>query len=162
MPQKSQLTEDMVKPIVKNLLLDPRLLKDAISESGIEIVPKQSTPTHNKEIIEESVTCSLVKNEIFMKNLIAKLTPALLASEEFHTAIEMQIEKKVNEKLKKACEKMKENTKNLEEKLEELPHSRRNCLLIHGLKKEKNSRVLRPCLLIPSSSSFTLASMSQR
>ena len=64
----------MVKPIVKNLLLHPTLLKGAISESGIEIVPKQSTPTHNKEITEESVTCSLVKNEIFMKNLIAELT----------------------------------------------------------------------------------------
>ena len=46
----------------------------------------------------------------------------------------MQIEEKVNEKLKKACEKMKENTKNLEEKLD----GRRNCLLIHGIKKEKN------------------------
>ena len=139
MPQRSQITEDMVKPIVKNLLLDPTLLKDAISESGIEIVPKQSTPTHNKEITEESVTCFLVKNEIFMKNLIAKLTTALLASEDFHSAIEMQIEEKVNEKLKKACEKMKENTKNLEEKLEELSqYSRRNYLLIHGIKKEKN------------------------
>ena len=63
MPQKSQVTEDMVKPIVKNLLHNPTLLKDAISESGIEIVPKQSTPTHNKEITGESVTCSLVKNE---------------------------------------------------------------------------------------------------
>ena len=71
MPQKSQITEDMVTPIVKNLLLDPTLLKNAISESGIEIAPKQSTPTHNKKITEESVTCSLVKNEIFMKNLIA-------------------------------------------------------------------------------------------
>ena len=139
MPQKSQITEDMVKLIVKNLLLDQALLKDAISESGIEIVPKQSTPTHNKEITEESVTCSLLKNEIFMKNLIAKLTYALLASEDFHSAIEMQIEEKVNEKLKKACEKMKENTKIQEEKLEELSqYSRRNCLLIHGIKKEKN------------------------
>ena len=111
MPQKSQIIEDMVKPIVKNLLLDPTLLKDAISESGIEIVPKQSTPTHNKEITEESVTCSLVKNEIFMKNIIAKLTTALLASEDFHSAIEMQMEEKVNEKFKKACEKMKKTPK---------------------------------------------------
>ena len=55
-----------------------------------------------------------------MKNLIDKLTTALLASEDFHSATEMQIEEKVNEKLKKACEKMKKNTKNLEEKLEEL------------------------------------------
>ena len=78
MPQKSEITEDMVKPIVKNLLLDPTLLKDAISESGIEIVPKQSTPTHNKEITEGNVTCSLVKNEMVMKNLIAKLTAQLL------------------------------------------------------------------------------------
>ena len=66
----------MVKLIVKNLLLDPTLLKDTISESGIEIVPKLSTPTHNKEITEESVTCSSVKNEVFMKNLFAKLTIA--------------------------------------------------------------------------------------
>ena len=79
------------------------------------------------------------KNEMFMKNLTAKLMTALLASEDFHIAIEMRIEKKVNEKLKKAHKKMKENTKNLEEKLEELSqYSRRNCLLIHGIKKEKN------------------------
>ena len=70
-----------------------------------------------------------------MKNLIAKLTTALLASEDFHTAIEMQIEEKVNEKLNKACEKIKKNTKNLEELSQ---HSRRNCLVIHGIKKERN------------------------
>ena len=44
MPQRIQITEDMVKPIVKNLLLDPTLLKDAISESGIEIVPQPKYP----------------------------------------------------------------------------------------------------------------------
>ena len=59
MSQKSQITEDPVKPIFKNLLLDPTLSKDAISESGIKIVPKQNTPTHNKEITEESVTFPL-------------------------------------------------------------------------------------------------------
>ena len=77
MPQKNQITEDMVKPITKNLLLGPTILKDVISESGIEIVPKQSIPTHNIGITEESVTCSFVNNEIFMKNLIAKVTSLL-------------------------------------------------------------------------------------
>ena len=79
-----------------------------------------------------------------MKNLIAKLTTALLASEDFYTAIEMQIEEKVNETLKKACEKTKENTKNLEEKLEELSqYSRRNCLLIHGIKKKRSKTLMK-------------------
>ena len=51
----------------------------------------------------------------------------------------MQIEEKVNQKLNKACKKMQKNTKNPEEKLEELSqYSRRNCLLIHGIKKGKN------------------------
>ena len=114
-------------------------MKEAINETGINVGQNQNLFTHmknGKEINEENLASCLTENVPFMQRLIETLTDALLTNKDFHPAVELQLEQKVNEKVQKVCEKMNAKIQTLEENYEDLAqYSRRNCLLLHGLMK---------------------------
>ena len=120
---------DMLKPIIKSLLVDSTVLTEAFSES--QLLNSQIEAAEN-----------LIANNTFIDIIVGKLTEKILANEEFQTAISMNLSTLVEAKTSSLNEKIEELNGKLDKAAQENEsleqYSRRNCLLFHGLKEEEN------------------------
>ena len=128
--RQSSINEDMLKPIIKSLLVDSTVLTEAFCES--KLLNSQIEAAEN-----------LTANNTFIDIIVGKLTDRILANEKFQTAISMSISTFVEAKTSSLNEKIgKLNTKldkaaQENESLEQ--YSRRNCLLFHGLPEQNEN-----------------------
>ena len=89
------INEDMLKPIIKSLLVDSTVLTEAFSES--QLLNSQIEAAEN-----------LIANNTSIDIIVGKLTEKILANEEFQTAISMNLSTLVEAKTSSFNEKIEE------------------------------------------------------
>ena len=137
-PKKnSNFTEDDIRSMVKSVLVQSTVLKEAISETNFT-GPRIS---HQSEdiLVPATNTMEELINVEFINILTGKIAEHLLCNAEFQEALTFNIEHQVRgctDKLKKKIDDLEVKLTEADDQLEQ--YSRRNGLVIHGILSTKN------------------------
>jgi len=131
------LNDERIASIIRNLLKgDSSLLEEAVKKNlkNNDVAPAADVSEIDTDIVEK-----IASEEMFIHAVAQNLIQHLISNQEFCKAINLEIEKKVREEVSKSNQIMQNNLLKLKKEYENLAqYTRRNCLIIHGIKEEDN------------------------
>ena len=141
--QKLPVDDEKLSSVLKTLLeSDSSLRHNAVAEN-LKPRPTMNEPNPSADI---TLIKQMVTDQNFVSGVVRELSELRLYNQDFTTAINLEIENKIKKEYVKLQEDYDKKFVKMHAEFEKLSqYSRRNCLIIHGIKTKNGLRTNEVC-----------------